>query len=44
MKTRGSIIETIKLTDFLYSFWFLHVKTRSISKATNLIERLNKSS
>ena len=44
MKTRRCIMETAKLTDFLSQFLFIHVKTRNISKALNLIESLNKSS
>ena len=44
MKTRRCIMETVKLTDFLSQFLFIHVKTGNISKALNLIESLNKSS
>ena len=43
MKTHRTIMETAKLTDFLYSFNF-YLKTGNISKAHYLIEHLNKSS
>ena len=36
-------METAKLTDFFVQFWFLDVKTENLSKALNLIARLNKS-
>ena len=31
------------MTDFFVQFWFLDVKTENLSKALNLIARLNKS-